>query len=52
MKQQQILGYWISDFLTTELGEYRKLSINTIKSYRDTFVLFLRFLSEKKVNAI
>jgi len=48
MKQQQILGYWISDFLTTELGEYRKLSINTIKSYRDTFVLFLRFLSEKK----
>lgn len=46
--KKQLLGYWISEFLTTELLEYRKLSINTVKSYRDTFVIFLKFLADEK----
>ena len=40
----------ISDFFTIYLVNERGLSINTIKSYRDTFILFFRFLeNEKKI---
>lgn len=49
MKEKQLLGYWISEFLTEELMAYRKMSPNTIKSYRDAFVLLLKFISEKEM---
>ncbi len=39
-------AYYLSDFLTGYLAGQRNLSINTIKSYRDTFVLLLEFLRD------
>ena len=38
----------ISDFFTIYLVNERGLSINTIKSYRDTFIIFFRFLENEK----
>jgi len=38
----------ISDFLTRYLPGERGASINTIRSYRDTFKLLIRFMNEKK----
>src|SRR6266540_6031223 len=34
----------LSSFLTTHLAGQRNASTNTIRSYRDTFVLLLRYL--------
>ncbi|MDR0286141.1 MAG: site-specific integrase, partial [Clostridiales bacterium] len=39
---------FLSDFFQKYLPGHRGLSVNTIKSYRDTFVVFFRFLSEKE----
>ena len=39
-------SYYLSDFLTGYLAGQRNLSINTIKSYRDTFVLLLEFIRD------
>lgn len=39
-------SYYLSDFLTGYLAGQRNLSTNTIKSYRDTFVLLLEFLRD------
>ena len=39
----------ISAFFTIYLINERGLSINTIKSYRDTFILFFRFLENEKI---
>lgn len=39
-------SYYISTFLTSYLAAQRNLSKNTIQSYRDTFVLLLRYLSD------
>jgi len=41
-------AYYLSDFLTTYLAGQRNLSTNTIQSYRDTFSLLLRYLSDSK----
>ena len=41
-------AYYLSDFLTAYLAGQRNLSINTIQSYRDTFSLLLRYLSDSK----
>jgi len=41
-------AYCLSSFLTTYLAGQRNLSDNTIKSYRDTFSLLLRFFSDSK----
>ena len=38
----------ITSFFTVYLMNERGLSTNTIKSYRDTFVLYFRFLERKK----
>lgn len=39
---------FLSDFFQKYLPGQRGLSSNTIKSYRDTFVIFFRFLDEKE----
>ena len=39
-------SYYLSDFLTKYLAGQRNLSLNTIKSYRDTFVFLLDFVKE------
>ena len=39
-------SYYLSDFLTGYLAGQRNLSTNTIKSYRDAFVLLLEFIDE------
>lgn len=39
-------SYYLSDFLTKYLSGQRNLSLNTIKSYRDTFVFLLDFIKE------
>ena len=39
-------SYYLSDFLTKYLAGQRNLSLNTIKSYRDTFVFLLDFVNE------
>ncbi len=39
-------SYYLSTFLTSYLAGQRNLSTNTIKSYRDTFVILLAFLKE------
>ena len=41
-------AYYLSTFLTTYLAGQRNLSKNTILSYRDTFSLLLRYLSDIK----
>ena len=40
-------SYYLSDFLTKYLSGQRNLSLNTIKSYRDTFVFLLDFIKER-----
>ena len=39
-------SYHLSNYLTRYLSGQRNLSTNTIKSYRDTFVLLLKFMKE------
>ena len=39
---------YISDFISRYLPNERGASINTINAYRDTFILLLNFLEEKK----
>ncbi|NLE25410.1 MAG: site-specific integrase [Clostridiaceae bacterium] len=39
---------FLSAFFQKYLSGQRGLSLNTIKSYRDTFVIFFRFISEKE----
>lgn len=39
-------SYYLSEFLTGYLAGQRNLSINTIKSYRDTFILLLEYIRE------
>ena len=43
------IAYFITVFFTDYLNRESGLSINTIKSYRDTFVLFFKFLDEKGI---
>lgn len=43
------LSSYISSFFTEYLGNEAGLSINTIKSYRDAFILFFRFLEESRI---
>lgn len=42
------LFYYISDFFTNYLEKEAGLSINTIRSYRDTFVLLINFMETKQ----
>jgi len=39
----------LSEFLTQYLPEQRNVSPNTIKSYRDTFTLYLRYFKDKGI---
>ena len=39
-------SYYLSDFLTKYLSGQRNLSVNTIKSYRDTFVFLFNYIEE------
>lgn len=40
------LPYYLTNFFTEYLGNEAGLSTNTIKSYRDAFILFFRYLEE------
>lgn len=41
-------AHQLTAFLTDYLPDQRNVSPNTVKSYRDTFVLFLRYCNEKR----
>jgi integrase/recombinase XerD len=43
------LPYYVSSFFTGYLGNEAGLSINTIKSYRDAFILFFKYLEESGI---
>jgi len=43
------LSYYVSSFFTHYLGNEAGLSINTIKSYRDAFILFFKYLEESGI---
>lgn len=43
------LSYYVTSFFTEYLGNEAGLSINTIKSYRDAFILFFKYLEEAGV---
>ncbi|HEX5483312.1 MAG TPA: tyrosine-type recombinase/integrase [Terriglobia bacterium] len=47
MHDTHSFGHWIQRFLLEHLIEDRNLSLNTQRSYRDTVVLFLSFLSRQ-----
>ena len=40
------LSYYVTSFFTEYLGKEAGLSINTIKSYRNAFILFFKYLEE------
>jgi integrase/recombinase XerD len=44
--QRKELSYYITNFFTEYLNNEAGLSINTIKSYRDAFILFYKYLEE------
>lgn len=49
------IAYFITDFFTNYLNREAGLSTNTIKSYRDTFILLFKYLDENgicKINKI
>ncbi len=48
MKEPTNFSYHLSNFLTVFLAGQRNVSKNTIKSYRDTFVLLLKYYDEGK----
>lgn len=55
MKRPTDFAYCLSEFLTEHLAGTRNLSANTIKSYRDTYVLLLEYMEtslNKKVGKI
>lgn len=39
-------GYYITKYFSEYLPSVKGVSINTIQSYRDTFVIFLDYLHE------
>ena len=47
MRDTRSLGTWIQRFLLEHLVQDRNLSLNTQRSYRDTLVLLLTFLTRK-----
>jgi site-specific recombinase XerD len=47
MRDTRSLGTWIQRFLVEHLVQDRNLSLNTQRSYRDTLVLLLTFLTRK-----
>lgn len=45
-------AYYLTNFFTKYLPDERGVSINTISSYRDTFLLFIAYLRNEKSKAI
>lgn len=43
------LSYYVTGFFTEYLSNEAGLSINTIKSYRDAFILFFKYLEEASI---
>ena len=51
--QKELFSFWVSKFLTDEIIVNRNLSFNTQKSYRDAFLIFIRFIEDKyKLNPV
>ena len=48
MKKPTDFAYHLTNFLTTHMVGRRGLSVNTVRSYRDTFKLFLQFCADSK----
>lgn len=48
MKKPTDFSYYLSEFLVDHLAGTRNLSSNTIKSYRDTYVLLLEYMENYK----
>lgn len=51
MKKEKIINsfpYYLTNFFSVYLVNQKNVSINTIKSYRDTFKIMLKFYKEKK----
>jgi site-specific recombinase XerD len=52
MNNPELLGPWLRRFLLEHLTTQRNMSRNTQRSYRDTLVLLLTFLSGKQVGPL
>ena len=52
MKKQDKLMFYVQNFFTEYLTIHRGLSLNTIKTYRDSLKLFLRFVAKKKNKSV
>ena len=52
MKKQDKLMFHVQNFFTEYLAIQRGLSLNTIKTYRDSLKLFFKFLAKKKDIAV
>lgn len=50
--QRKDLYYYITSFFAEYLGNEAGLSTNTIKSYRDIFILFFRYFEEVDIYKI
>lgn len=48
MKKPTDFAYHLTNFLTTHMVGRRGLSINTVRSYRDTFKLFLQYCADSR----
>ena len=46
-QEQESFAYYVTKFFTEYLPENRGLSENTVKSYRDSIVLLLKFFQEQ-----
>jgi integrase/recombinase XerD len=46
------LSFYVTNFFTEYLGKEAGLSINTVKSYRDAFILFFKYLEEAHISKI
>ena len=47
MNKLPMLGPWLRHYFTEHIVSERNLAVNTQKSYRDTFLLFLSFITKK-----
>ena len=45
-------SFYVTNFFTEYLGKEAGLSINTVKSYRDAFILFFKYLEEAHISKI
>ena len=51
MKHSDNFSFYLTKYMTEYLPGQRNLSVNTIHSYRDTFVQLITFCRDKKISS-